>query len=73
MLMHEHVFVLSAEIMQNYPEDWGEEEVHVKAAVNRLNELKAVGMPDEEISVRRPPPTERRWDSSCSTSPSPAA
>jgi len=25
-LMHEHVFVLSSEIMQNYPEDWGDEE-----------------------------------------------
>jgi phosphotriesterase-related protein len=44
VLMHEHVFVLSSEIMQNYPEDWGEEEVRVKAAVERLNELKAAGM-----------------------------
>ena len=44
VLMHEHVFVLSAEIMQNYPEDWGEEEVRVKDAVDRLNELKAVGI-----------------------------
>jgi phosphotriesterase-related protein len=44
VLMHEHVFVLSAEIMQNYPEDWGEEEVRVKDAVNRLNDLKAVGI-----------------------------
>ncbi|MBO0728919.1 MAG: hypothetical protein J2P57_06640 [Acidimicrobiaceae bacterium] len=44
VLMHEHVFVLSTEIMQNYPEDWGEEEVRVKEAVVRLNELKAAGM-----------------------------
>ncbi len=44
VLMHEHVFVLSAEIMQNYPEDWGEEEVRVKDAVERLKELKAVGI-----------------------------
>jgi phosphotriesterase-related protein len=35
VLMHERVFVLSAEIMQNYPEDWGEEEGRVKVAVNR--------------------------------------
>jgi phosphotriesterase-related protein len=44
VLMHEHVFVLSTEIMQNYPEDWGEEEVRVKDAVDRLNELKGVGV-----------------------------
>ncbi len=23
-LMHEHIFVLSTEIMQNYPEAWGD-------------------------------------------------
>jgi len=22
-LMHEHVFLMTTEIMQNYPEDWG--------------------------------------------------
>lgn len=44
VLMHEHVFVLSTEIMQNYPEDWGDEEVRVKDAVGRLNELKSAGM-----------------------------
>ena len=25
-LMHEHIFFLSTEIMQNYPEDWGDED-----------------------------------------------
>ncbi len=25
VLMHEHVFVISPEIQQNYPEDWGDE------------------------------------------------
>ena len=25
-LMHEHVFVLDAEILQNYPEEWGDED-----------------------------------------------
>jgi phosphotriesterase-related protein len=44
VLMHEHVFVLSTEIMQNYPEDWGEEEARVTDAIARLNELKAAGI-----------------------------
>lgn len=43
-LMHEHVFVLSTEIMQNYPEPWGDEEQRVADAVKRLNELKAAGI-----------------------------
>jgi len=25
-LMHEHVFVLSTEIQQNFPDEWGDEE-----------------------------------------------
>jgi phosphotriesterase-related protein len=41
--MHEHVFVLSAEIMQNYPEGWGDEEKRVADAISRLNKLKARG------------------------------
>jgi phosphotriesterase-related protein len=43
-LMHEHVFVLSPEIMQNYPESWGDEEKRVSDAIARLNELKARGV-----------------------------
>jgi phosphotriesterase-related protein len=43
-LMHEHVFVLDTEILQNYPEDWGEEEKRVADAVVRLNELKSRGV-----------------------------
>ena len=43
-LMHEHVFVLSTEIMQNYPEGWGDEERRVADAIARLNELKARGV-----------------------------
>lgn len=43
-LMHEHVFVLSTEIMQNYPEDWGEEDQRVADAVVRLDELKEAGI-----------------------------
>ena len=44
VLMHEHVFVLSTEIQQNYPEDWGEEDKRVADAVKRLNELKEAGI-----------------------------
>src|SRR5437868_2036267 len=43
-LMHEHIFVLSAEILQNYPEEWGDEEQRVDDAVMRLNALKARGV-----------------------------
>ena len=43
-LMHEHVFVLSTEVMQNFPEQWGDEEKRVADAVARLNELKSRGV-----------------------------
>ena len=43
-LMHEHVFVLSTEIAQNFPEDWGDEEKRIADAVARLNELKSRGV-----------------------------
>jgi phosphotriesterase-related protein len=43
-LMHEHVFVLSAEIMQNFHEPWGDEEKRVADAITRLNQLKARGV-----------------------------
>ncbi|HKD45195.1 MAG TPA: phosphotriesterase-related protein, partial [Candidatus Angelobacter sp.] len=35
-LMHEHVFVLDTEILQNYPEEWGDEDKRVADAVTRL-------------------------------------
>src|ERR1041384_518703 len=43
-LMHEHVFVLSTEIMQNFPEPWGDEEQRVGDAITRLNQLKTRGV-----------------------------
>jgi phosphotriesterase-related protein len=43
-LMHEHIFVLSPEIIQNYPEVWGEEDKRVQDAVARMNELYARGV-----------------------------
>ncbi len=42
VLMHEHVFVLSTEILRNYPELWDEEQ-RVADAVARLRELKDRG------------------------------
>jgi len=43
-LMHEHVFVLSPEILQNYPEKWGDEARREADAIRRLNELKSRGV-----------------------------
>ena len=43
-LMHEHVFVLSPEIMVNYPEGWGDEQAREDTAVEKLNALKAAGV-----------------------------
>lgn len=43
-LMHEHIFVLSTEIMQNYPEVWGEEQKRVDDAAARMNELHSRGV-----------------------------
>jgi phosphotriesterase-related protein len=42
--MHEHVFVLSTEIMQNFPEAWGGEEQRVEDAARRMNELYGRGI-----------------------------
>lgn len=43
-LMHEHVFALPPEIMQNYPEAWGDEAAREADAIQRLDELKAKGV-----------------------------
>jgi phosphotriesterase-related protein len=43
-LMHEHVFVLSADVQQNYPEEWGSEDDRVADAVGKLRVLEAVGV-----------------------------
>jgi len=42
--MHEHVFVLDAELIQNYPEEWGNEDKRIADAVTRMNDLKATGV-----------------------------
>ncbi|MDT0274730.1 phosphotriesterase family protein [Blastococcus goldschmidtiae] len=43
-LMHEHVFVLTADVQQNYPEEWGSEDQRVADAVEKLQALAAVGV-----------------------------
>jgi len=43
-LMHEHIFVFSTEVAQNYPDDWGDEGKRIADAVARLNELKEHGI-----------------------------
>ena len=43
-LMHEHVFVLTPEMLQNDPEVWGDEDKRVADAIARLNELKSRGV-----------------------------
>jgi phosphotriesterase-related protein len=43
-LMHEHVFVMTTEVTQNYPEAWGNDAKREAEAVVRLNELKARGV-----------------------------
>lgn len=43
-LMHEHVFILSPDITNNYPEVWGDEAKREDDAIARLNELKSRGV-----------------------------
>lgn len=42
-LMHEHIFVLTTDVQQNYPDEW-DEEARVADAVARLTELKRLGV-----------------------------
>jgi phosphotriesterase-related protein len=43
-LMHEHIFVLNADVQQNYPEEWGSEDERVADAVQKLTGLAEVGV-----------------------------
>lgn len=43
-LMHEHVFVLTGEMQQNYPEAWGAEEDRVADAVQKLGRAYDAGV-----------------------------
>ena len=37
--MHEHVFVLTPDMQQNYPDEWGSEDERVADAVTKLRAL----------------------------------
>ena len=43
-LMHEHIFILTADVQQNYPEEWGDEDERVADAVDQLRALAAAGI-----------------------------
>lgn len=43
-LMHEHVFIMTTEVMLNHPESWGDEARREADAIARLNEVKARGV-----------------------------
>jgi phosphotriesterase-related protein len=45
-LMHEHVFVLTADVQRNYPEEWGDEDARVADAITRLR-----GLPEHGIAT----------------------
>ena len=42
--MHEHIFTMSADMQLNYPDEWGDEEVRVADAVEKLSALAASGI-----------------------------
>jgi phosphotriesterase-related protein len=43
-LMHEHIFILTPDVQQNYPEDWGDEDARVADAVTQLRALAVAGI-----------------------------
>jgi phosphotriesterase-related protein len=43
-LMHEHIFVTTPEVQQNYPQEWGSEQERIDDAVRRLGEVAALGV-----------------------------
>ncbi len=43
-LMHEHVFVLTPDVQQNYPDEWGDEDVRVNDAVAKLEAVYEAGV-----------------------------
>jgi phosphotriesterase-related protein len=44
VLMHEHIFVLTPDVQQNHPEEWGSEEERIADAVAKLEALAATGV-----------------------------
>jgi phosphotriesterase-related protein len=42
--MHEHIFVLTPDVQQNYPAEWGSEDERIADAVSKLRALAAQGI-----------------------------
>ena len=42
--IHEHIFVLTTDVQQNYPDEWGNEDDRVRDAVEKLSTLAASGV-----------------------------
>src|SRR3984893_15838570 len=42
--MHEHIFVLTTDVQQNYPGEWGSEDARITDAVTKLGALAAQGV-----------------------------
>src|SRR4029077_18667277 len=42
--MHEHIFTLTADVQQNYPQEWGSEEDRIADAAGKLRALAAQGI-----------------------------
>jgi phosphotriesterase-related protein len=42
--MHEHIFVLTPDVQQNYPGEWGDEDARIADAVDKLGALGAQGV-----------------------------
>jgi phosphotriesterase-related protein len=43
-LMHEHVFIADMDVRHNYPSTWGDDDARVASAIQKLDELKALGI-----------------------------
>lgn len=43
-LMHEHLFVLTPDVQQNYPQEWGSEQDRIADAVAKLEQVAALGV-----------------------------
>src|SRR5271170_7278848 len=43
-LMHEHVFIADMDVRHNYPSTWGDDDARVSNAIDKLNELKSLGI-----------------------------
>lgn len=42
--MHEHIFVLTPDVQQNYPQEWGEEATRINEAAGKLRALAGQGI-----------------------------